>query len=128
MMGSAALFLAAGWLMAQDTKGTSDDTPATPTKVKGALPTYFKSLGLTEEQRQKAIRIHATYKAKIESLTEQLAQARSEERAELNKILDDKQKIHLRELRSKETEPIKDTTPKDKPADAKTDAKPKDNK
>jgi Spy/CpxP family protein refolding chaperone len=104
---SLALLLAAGWLMGQDNKAGSDDATPAPTKVKGALPPNFKQLGLTEDQKQKVLKIHATYRAKIDALKEQISQLTSEERAELNKVLSDTQRIKLRELRSHEAEPAK---------------------
>jgi hypothetical protein len=124
VMGSVALFLAAGWLLGQDNKSTSNDTQPSPTKAKGTLPPYFKALGLTDDQHQKVVRIHSGYKSKIDSLTEQIAQLRNEERAELNKVLSDTQRIRLRELRSHESEPVKESVPNDKaPIDKKVDPK-----
>jgi len=99
---SVALFMAAGWLMGQDNK--AEPTTPAPTKGKGVLPAYFKSLGLTDEQRQKVVKIHASYKSKLDSLSEQIKQLKDEERAELNKVLSDTQRQKLRELRTHEPE------------------------
>jgi Spy/CpxP family protein refolding chaperone len=116
--GCVVMFLAAGWLMGQDTK-----TADTPAKGKGALPLYFKSLGLTDEQRQKVVKIHASYKSKLDSLSEQIKQLKNEERAELNKVLSETQRQRLRELQTHETE-----TKEGAPATEKKDAPKKEEK
>jgi hypothetical protein len=117
--GTLALLLAAGWLMGQD-KGASDETPAS-TKVKGTLPTNFKQLGLTDEQRSKVIKIHASYKAKIADLREQIERLTGEERAELNKVLSETQRVKLRELRLHEPDSSKETPAKDDKKSDKTE-------
>jgi len=121
---AVALLLVASALTAQDSKNTSDDTPA-PTKAKGALPPNFKQLGLTEDQRQKVMKIHASYKSKMESLNEQLSQLKSEERSELLKVLSDTQRTKLREILTHETESTKTST-KIIPAETKKDSKTDD--
>jgi Spy/CpxP family protein refolding chaperone len=120
---SLALFLGAGWLMGQDTKPA--DTPA-PAKVKGTLPAYFSKLGLTDEQRQKVYKIHASYKSKIDALKEQMAQLTNEERVELNKVLSDTQRQRLRELRSRDPEATKESTPAAEKKEASKDAEKKE--
>jgi Spy/CpxP family protein refolding chaperone len=119
---SLALFLVAGVLMGQDSKSTQDDTTP-PTKAKGLLPKHFKSLGLTDEQRQKVVKVHAAYAAKVASLKEQIEQAQAEERAELNKILSDTQRTRLRELILKEPDAKDMTTKEEKKTDSKKDDK-----
>jgi len=124
---SLALFLAAGWLMGQDSKTPSDDTPASSTKVKGALPTYYGRLGLTDDQKQKVLKIHQSYKTKIDALKDQIADLTKQQQDELRKVLTDTQLTHLRELQTRES---KDKTTKDAPTkkDDKKDAKPDDKK
>jgi hypothetical protein len=118
------MFLAAGWLMGQDTKPADTTTPATG-KAKGSLPPYFSKLGLTDEQRQKVVKIHASYKGKIDSLKEQISQLSNEERAELFKVLSDTQRTRYRELRAREPESTKEgaSTPEkaEKKEEKKTD-------
>jgi Spy/CpxP family protein refolding chaperone len=109
--GTFALFLAAGFLMGQDKASSDEPTPSA--KAKGALPANFKQLGLTDEQRQKVIKIHASYKSKISALREQIEQLTGEERAELNKVLSETQRIKLRELRLHEPDTSKDMPAKD---------------
>jgi TolA-binding protein len=117
---SLALFLGAGWLMGQDGKSTSDDTPS-QAKVKGALPTYYGRLGLTDEQKQKVYKIHQSYKSKIDALKDQIADLSNQQQVELLKVLNDTQRTHLRELQTRE--PKEKTPSKDAP---KTDDTKKD--
>jgi Spy/CpxP family protein refolding chaperone len=122
--GAFNLLLAAGTLMAQDGKNSSDDAPAAASKSKGTLPPNYKQLGLTDEQRQKVVKIHATYKSKIEALSEQIAQLKGEERAELNKVLSDTQRIKLREILTHESDSTKTTSSKKEiSGDTKKDSK-----
>jgi hypothetical protein len=81
--------LAGGWLWGQDTKGT---------KGKGSLPTYWKSLGLSEDQRQKAMSIRSEYRTKIDALKQQIAQLEKQEKGELEKILTEDQKKQLQKI------------------------------
>jgi hypothetical protein len=105
-VGTLAFVLAAGSLMGQDSKN-SDDSQSSTSKAK--LPTHFSKLGLTEDQKQKVIRVRSSYKSKIDSLQEQINQLRGEERTELSKILSDTQKIRLRELLTHEADTKTDT-------------------
>jgi flagellar basal body-associated protein FliL len=121
-----ALVLTSSWLMGQDTKSTSDD--AQPSKSKGALPKYFGRLGLTDDQKQKVYKIATSYKTKIDALTEQLEELKSQRQAELLKILSDTQKTHLRELQTRESQTKEKesttTTKKEEPKkEEKTDKK-----
>lgn len=118
--GCMAMFLAAGWLMGQDTK-PADTTPAT--KSKGVLPAHYSKLGLTDEQRQKVVKIHASYKGKIDSLKEQITQLTAEERTELLKVLSDTQRTKLRELLTHEAGSSKETAPSGEKKEEKTDKK-----
>jgi Spy/CpxP family protein refolding chaperone len=110
---SLALFLSASWLMGQDNKSTSDDAKPATGKTKGVLPKYFSKLGLTDEQRQKVYKITTSYKTKIDALTEQLDQLKSQRQAELLKVLDENQRTHLRELETHETVSKDSTTKKE---------------
>jgi Spy/CpxP family protein refolding chaperone len=120
---SLALLMVAGVLMGQDGKSAQDDATPPPTKAKGVLPKYFKSLGLTDDQRQKVVKVHAAYAAKLANLKEQMEQVASEERAELNKVLSDTQRVRLRELILKEPDASKDVTAKEEKKSDKVDAK-----
>jgi hypothetical protein len=98
--GSLALVLAAGFLMGQDDKkAPGRDGPPLP---KERLPTNFGKLGLTDEQKQKVLKIHASFKTKIQALNDQVEQLKAEERAELDKVLSDTQRTRLNELRGRE--------------------------
>ncbi|SRR5579871_4224608 len=108
LAGSLALLFATGWLMGQDEKKVPEKESQSHKKAKGSLPRYFSQLGLTEDQRQNVLKVHGAYKAKIDALREQIAQLTGEEKAELNKILSETQRIRLHELRSRESEPTKE--------------------
>jgi hypothetical protein len=114
-----AFLLASSWLMGQDTKSTSDDTKPATGKAKGVLPKYFSKLGLTDEQRQKVYKITTSYKTKIDALTEQLDQLKSQRQGELLKVLDENQRTHLRELETHETVSKDSTTKKEEKTEKK---------
>jgi hypothetical protein len=91
-----------------------------PTKVRGQLPTYFKKLGLRDDQVQAIYRLRANYKTKLDDLKRQIDKLKADEKDAVEKVLTAEQLKRLRELRSGEK-----STPKDKPTD-KDKAKDKD--
>jgi hypothetical protein len=95
-IGGTALavgLLAGGFLMGDDKK---PDEPAT--KLKGKLPAHFKKLGLSDQQTQQIFKIEAGYVDKIEALQKQLADMKKAEHQEIDNVLTDEQKAHLKEL------------------------------
>jgi hypothetical protein len=131
--GAAVLSVAVltGWLVGDDKK-TDDKDP--PVRVKGTLPTYYKKLGLSEDQTQKVYKIRGRYRAKIDALMAQVKELQQQEKADLENLLTEAQKARLKELRSGETAPKDKGSDKDKapPAtdkpDPKTPPKEKDDK
>ncbi len=93
----------------QDKKPDKDD-PAP--KVK--LPAYWSKLGLTEDQKEKYYKVHATYTPKIAELEKKVAELKAEQKEEETKILTEQQKAHWRELKLGE-KPEKDKPATDKP-------------
>jgi hypothetical protein len=93
-----ALLTASAWLLAQDTPDVKKP-PEAPTKVRGYLPKYFKSLGLSDEQKQTIYKLRASYAAKVDALTEQIRALHKAEAAEIDKLLTDAQKARLKELK-----------------------------
>jgi hypothetical protein len=85
--------LAGGFLMGDDKKPDEQ-----PTKLKGKLPAHFKKLGLSDKQMQDIFKIEAGYVDKIEALQKQLADMRKAEHHEIDNVLTDEQKAHLKEL------------------------------
>jgi hypothetical protein len=83
-----AVLLTGGWLWGQ---------PST-TKGKGSLPPYWKSIGLSDEQKQKAMTIRSDYKTKIDALKQQIIQLEKQEKGELEKILTEDQKKQLQKI------------------------------
>ncbi len=86
-LASLALLVASG--SGQDKKET---------KVKGTLPPGWKALNLSAEQKDKVYGLRADFKAKIIKLEEQIKDLKSQEKAELFKVLSDEQKTLLRKL------------------------------
>jgi hypothetical protein len=84
--------LAGGYLMGDDKK------PDEPAKLKGKLPAHFKKLGLSDQQMQEIFKIEAGYADKIEVLTKQLADLKKAEKHDVDDVLTDEQKAHLKEL------------------------------
>src|SRR5262249_39445991 len=85
------VFLAGGWLWGQQ-------DPAKTTKGKGSLPTYWKSIGLSDEQKTKIFSIRGEYRTKIDALRQQIVQLEKQERGELEKVLTDDQKKQLKKI------------------------------
>ena len=100
----AAAVLAGGWLMGDDKK------PDDPPKVKGQLPAHFKKLGLTDKQTKEIYKIEADYHEKVVALQQQIDDLKRAEHLDVDNVLTDEQKAHLRELLTAEV------PEKDKPA------------
>lgn len=110
-LGVVGLFLVlatGGWLLGQDNKPA--DEKDLPPRGRTALPANFKKLGLSEEQTQKVIRIHSSYRAKIDELDRQIKELRKEEKTKLDEVLTEEQKTRLREIRTGEAEKPKGRT------------------
>ena len=73
---------------------------APPVKLKGQLPTFYKSLGLRDDQRQAILKIRAESKAKQDELRAAIEKLRADERGLLEKVLTADQIKRLRELRT----------------------------
>jgi hypothetical protein len=84
----------------KDKDKTAKDDKAPAVKLRGQLPTYFKKLGLRDDQVQKVYRVRATYKTKIDELKAKIDKLRAEEKEDLEKILTPEQVKRLKELRS----------------------------
>jgi hypothetical protein len=119
--------LAGGFLMGDDKK---PDEPTT--KLKGKLPAHFRKLGLSDQQMQQIFKIEAGYTDKVEALQKQLVDLKKAEHQEIDAVLTEEQKTHLKELltadvNSKDKTEGKDKTTvdvKDKPVEVKTKDKP----
>ena len=84
--------LAGGFLMGDDKK------PDEPTKLKGKLPAHYTKLGLSDKQMQDIFKIEAGYADKIEALKTQLADLIKAQHHDVDNVLTDEQKAHLKEL------------------------------
>jgi hypothetical protein len=107
--------LAGGFLMGDDKK------PDEPAKVKGKLPAHFKKLGLSDQQMQQIFKIEASYADKVEALQKQLADMKKAEHQEIDSVLTDEQKAHLKELLTADVGSKDKTAPVEKD---KTEVKP----
>jgi hypothetical protein len=79
----------------------------TPPKTKGTLPAGWKSLGLSDQQKQTIYTISAKYKKQIAALRKQISDLQGKQKAEMLKVLTREQKEKL--------VGIDDDKPKDKP-------------
>jgi Spy/CpxP family protein refolding chaperone len=95
--------------------GLSGDKKDPPVKAKGTLPTYWKKLGLTDDQKQKVYTIRGNYAAKIGALKAQLEQLQKQEAAELRAILTNEQKTALERIYAEKAGGGKDTPKEKKP-------------
>ena len=71
-----------------------------PEKVRGQLPTHYKKLDLSDEQRNRILRLRASYKVKIDMLQKQIEELKADERETLEKVLTPEQLKRLRKLRA----------------------------
>jgi len=104
-------------LMSQDKKD--------PPKTKGTLPSGWKNLDLTAEQKVNIYKIQAKFKDDIEKLREKIKDLQAEERREMVKVLTDDQKKKLAEIATGEKKDSPPKTDSVKPKDGTTE-KPKD--
>ena len=74
-----------------------DDKPAV--KLKGTLPTYYKRLGLRDDQVQKILKIRADAKAKTDELTAKIKKLKDDANEQVEKILTPEQMKRLREIK-----------------------------
>jgi Spy/CpxP family protein refolding chaperone len=72
--------------------------PGKEEKLKGFLPMYWKSLGLTDSQKQQVYKVQAEYKKKLEALEQQIEQLKEARRKDLEAILTEQQKAELRNI------------------------------
>lgn len=84
----ACVMLGSGWLAGQDEKG----------KLRGTLPANWKKLGLSSDQVQKVYSIQGEFRGKIGALQAQIEKLKSQEKAELAKVLTPAQKERLQEI------------------------------
>jgi hypothetical protein len=114
-----ALLMTTAIILAQEPKKEPATPP--PPRVRGILPKYFKSFGLSDQQKQDIYRVQATYGAKIDALVAQIKALHAEELMAIEKQLTDAQKARLKELKLGETKPAEPDVKKD---DGKPPAKP----
>lgn len=97
----AALLLLTGLLVGQEKEKDKEKKPEVEpeTKLKGTLPMHYKRLGLSEDQKQQVYRVKKTFKDKAAALEKQIKALKSEERAELEKVLTAAQRARLKEIR-----------------------------
>ncbi len=82
-----------GWLLGDDPK--KPDAP----KVTHTLPSGWKALGLSDDQKKKIHAIQDEYGPKIAALKKQMEDLQLEERAKMYDLLTAEQKKQLKDLR-----------------------------
>ncbi len=104
----AVVGLGAWPVIAEDAPAKTADAPAkaeVPAKAaakkepKGRLPTYFGKLGLADDKKDELYLISGEYQAKIDALTAELKQLRTERDEKLAAKLTDAQRTQLKQLR-----------------------------
>jgi Spy/CpxP family protein refolding chaperone len=83
-------------------KDAKDKKDKEEKKIKGTLPQYYKSLGLTDNQKQKVYKIRADYKDKLDELEKAKAKLKAEEKEACEKVLNAEQLKELKKIRSGE--------------------------
>ena len=101
-------FVAAPALQAQRKKTTKSTTTK---KVKYAhrLPSHFRQIGISEEQKAKVYKIQDKYSSEINDLKKQLAALQEKQMGECEDLLSTRQKSALSKLRNKK-KPTKKTS------------------
>lgn len=79
-------------------QGGGDKKEAKDAKAKGFLPQGWKALNLSAAQKEAIYKLQAEYKAKYDELKATEAKLKTQERADLVKVLSDEQKDALRKL------------------------------
>lgn len=69
-------------------------------EIKGRLPNNYKSLELTDEQKQKIYRIQSEVRPKIDALERQAEALQEKMYADIEAVLTDDQRTMLRKLKS----------------------------
>lgn len=98
--GALLMLLTIGSMSAQDTK-TEPKTPAKelqPKVYRGQLPTYWKQIGLSDDQKQTIYKTQSIYDEKYAILKAQMDELKTKERKELEDILTADQKKRLRDI------------------------------
>ncbi|HEY7154849.1 MAG TPA: hypothetical protein VH575_12880 [Gemmataceae bacterium] len=85
----------------KEDKKKADEAPA-PIVVKTSLPRGWKSLGLSDKQKQQVLTTRARFAVRRKTLEEQIKALKDEEMTALEKLLTDAQRQRLKELRAKE--------------------------
>ena len=70
------------------------DNPAPAVKVKGTLPTFYKKLGLRDDQMQQVYKIRSDSRTKQEELRRKIDKLRADEKEALEKVLTPEQLKH----------------------------------
>ncbi len=109
-LGAIILFMA----LLTTTSTIGQDKKDPETKAKGVLPKFYKSLGLTDDQKQTIYKVQTSYNAKIDALQKQVKDLRAEEAAAIEKTLTKSQMDRLLELKTESLKLDKDKDGKDK--------------
>lgn len=109
-----ALALAAAFVVGTGSNGQDkkDDTKKDPDPKKAVqLPAGWGKIGLTPDQKKKILAVRSTYVSKIEDLRKQIDQLKTEEYAEMYKLLNDDQKATLKKNADKDPDKGTDKGP-----------------
>ncbi len=93
-----AFVLMAGAVSAQDNKPVVKPAQDPAARLRGILPTYWKQLGLSDDQIQQVYKIQATYNEEIEKLEEQIKALKEKMSKERSAVLTKEQKERLEKI------------------------------
>jgi Spy/CpxP family protein refolding chaperone len=95
------------------TQPDKPDEVKTPTRLRGFLPSGWKKLALTDDQKQRIYRVQQEYDDKVAALEAQIRALKAEEKAKLYDLLTPAQRALLKEpVPEPKVEPEKPAEPK----------------
>jgi SMC interacting uncharacterized protein involved in chromosome segregation len=93
---------------------TGQEKKDEPPRARYFLPTYWRMLGLSDQQRDMIHKVQDTYRPQIADLERKIDELKATEKKEMEKILTEAQKARLIEI-LKEKGPTLDPKPKTEP-------------
>ncbi len=91
-------------------KKTTKSTTTKKVKYAHRLPSHFRQIGISEEQKSKVYKIQDNYRSQIDDLKKQLAALQEKEMSEMEGLLSTRQKSALSKLRNKKKTTKKSST------------------
>ncbi len=106
-------------------KKTTKSTTAKKVKYAHRLPSHFRQIGISEEQKGKIYKIQDKYSVQIKDLKKQLAALQEKQMGECEDLLSTRQKTALDKLRNKKKSKSKSSTTRSTKSSSTTSTKKK---